>query len=161
MGELDSGLLISRSTLRFLGRDSLFSFLSCASLAIKEQFGDWDRLQLTDTSPEIITVARTTGLVEAACQRGQGCHVFLLVEAYTYRGFVLRDGFQFTTVVVVEERQLEVRKGAAIASAGFLNRFEEGCKASSFPHTHHAPGCQARAKLFQPDTHRALARPVQ
>ena len=161
MGKLDSGLLISRSTLRFLGRDSLFSFLSCASLAIEEQFGDWERRQLADTSPEIITVARTTGLVEAACQPGQGFHVFLLVEAYTYRGFVLRDGFQFTTVVLVEERQLEVRKGAAIASAGFLNRFEEGCKASSFPHTHHTPGCRAGAKLFQPDTHRALARPAQ
>ena len=47
----------SRSTLRFLGADSLSSFLSGAGLAIEEQFGDWDRRELTDTSPEIITVA--------------------------------------------------------------------------------------------------------
>ena len=48
---------ISRSTLRFLGRDSLTSFLSDAGLVVEEQFGDWDRQALTDTSPEIITVA--------------------------------------------------------------------------------------------------------
>ena len=50
--------LISRSTLRFLDVDSLYSFLSEAGLIIEEQFGDWDRQQLTDASPEIITVAR-------------------------------------------------------------------------------------------------------
>ena len=48
----------SRSTLRFLGVDALSSFLSGAGLAIEEQFGDWDQQELTDTSPEIITVAR-------------------------------------------------------------------------------------------------------
>ena len=48
----------SRSTLRFLGADSLSSFLYGAGLAIEEQFGDWDGQALTDTSPEIITVAR-------------------------------------------------------------------------------------------------------
>ena len=48
----------SRSELRFLGTDSLSSFLSDADLAIEEQFGDWNRQHLTDTSPEIITVAR-------------------------------------------------------------------------------------------------------
>ena len=48
----------SRSTLRFLDKDSLSSFLSEAGLRIDEQFGDWDRQPLTDTSPEIITVAR-------------------------------------------------------------------------------------------------------
>ena len=50
--------LISRSTLRFLDADSLSHFLTGAGLIIEEQFGDWDRQQLTDTSPEIITVAR-------------------------------------------------------------------------------------------------------
>ena len=50
----------SRSTLRFLNADSLSSFLSDAGLAIEEQFGDWDRQEFTDTSPEIITVARRT-----------------------------------------------------------------------------------------------------
>ena len=50
--------LVSRSTLRFLDADSLSHFLTGAGLIIEEQFGDWDRQQLTDTSPEIITVAR-------------------------------------------------------------------------------------------------------
>jgi SAM-dependent methyltransferase len=49
---------VSRSTLRFLDPDSLSSFLSDASLAIEAQFGNWDRQPLTDTSPEIITIAR-------------------------------------------------------------------------------------------------------
>ena len=49
----------SRSTLRFLGADSLSSFLAGAGLAIEEQFGDWDRQELTDNSPEIITVAHS------------------------------------------------------------------------------------------------------
>jgi SAM-dependent methyltransferase len=49
---------ISRSTLRFLDADSLSTFLSDAGLAVEEQFGDWDRQPLTDTSPEIITIAR-------------------------------------------------------------------------------------------------------
>lgn len=48
----------SRSTLRFLDADSLESFLTEAGLAIEEQFGDWERQELTDTSPEIITIAR-------------------------------------------------------------------------------------------------------
>ena len=48
---------ISRSTLRFLSANSLSLFLSGAGLAIEKQFGDWDGQQLTDTSPEIITVA--------------------------------------------------------------------------------------------------------
>ena len=50
--------LVSRSTLRFLDADSLSHFLTGAGLIIVEQFGDWDRQPLTDTSPEIITVAR-------------------------------------------------------------------------------------------------------
>ena len=44
--------------MRFLDADSLSHFLTGAGLIIEEQFGDWDRQQLTDTSPEIITVAR-------------------------------------------------------------------------------------------------------
>jgi ubiquinone/menaquinone biosynthesis C-methylase UbiE len=49
---------VSRSKLRFLDADSLSSFLSDAGLTIEEQFGDWDRQPLTETSPEIITIAR-------------------------------------------------------------------------------------------------------
>jgi SAM-dependent methyltransferase len=49
---------LSRSTLRFLDVDSLASFLSGAGLAVEEQFGDWTGAPLSDTSPEIITVAR-------------------------------------------------------------------------------------------------------
>ena len=47
----------SRSTLRFLGSAALSSFLSGAGLAVEDQFGDWTRAPLTDTSPEIITIA--------------------------------------------------------------------------------------------------------
>lgn len=47
---------VSRSTLRFLSADSLSSFLSGAGLEVQEQFGDWDRSALRDTSPEIITI---------------------------------------------------------------------------------------------------------
>ena len=49
---------VSHSTLRFLDVNSLSSFLAGAGLAIEEQFGDWDRSPLTDTSPEIITIVR-------------------------------------------------------------------------------------------------------
>jgi SAM-dependent methyltransferase len=49
---------VSRSTLRFVGADSLSRLLAEAGLAIEEQFGDWDRQPLTDVSPEIITIAR-------------------------------------------------------------------------------------------------------
>jgi ubiquinone/menaquinone biosynthesis C-methylase UbiE len=48
----------SRSTLRFLDSESLSTCLSHAGLAIEEQFGDWDRQELTAASPEIITIAR-------------------------------------------------------------------------------------------------------
>ncbi len=44
--------------LRFLDPEALSSFLSGAGLTIEEQFGDWTRRPLTDTSPEIITIAR-------------------------------------------------------------------------------------------------------
>lgn len=43
---------------RFLDVDSLSSFLSGAGLAIEKQFGDWEQQPLTDSSPEIITIAR-------------------------------------------------------------------------------------------------------
>ena len=49
---------VSRSTLRFLDLDSLSSFLSRTGFAVEEQFGDWEGQPLTETSPEIITVAR-------------------------------------------------------------------------------------------------------
>ena len=49
---------VSRSTLRFLGADSLSAFLYEAGLKIEEQYGDWDRQPLTAMSPEIITFAR-------------------------------------------------------------------------------------------------------
>jgi ubiquinone/menaquinone biosynthesis C-methylase UbiE len=49
---------VSRSALRFLDAGTLSVFLSEAGLAIEEQFGDWNRQALTDTSPEIITIAR-------------------------------------------------------------------------------------------------------
>ena len=49
---------LSTSTLRFLGRGPLSSFLSGAGLAVEEQFGDWAGNPLTARSPEIITVAR-------------------------------------------------------------------------------------------------------
>src|SRR3954469_10915589 len=49
---------VSRGMLRFLDAESLSSFLSGAGLAIEEQFGDWTGHPRTDTSPEIITIAR-------------------------------------------------------------------------------------------------------
>lgn len=48
---------VSRGALRFLDPDALSSFLVEAGLVIEEQFGDWTREPLTDTSPEIITIA--------------------------------------------------------------------------------------------------------
>jgi SAM-dependent methyltransferase len=52
---------VSRSTLRFLGADSLAGFLSAAGLTVEEQYGNWDRQPLTDASQEIITIARPRG----------------------------------------------------------------------------------------------------
>lgn len=49
---------VSHGTLRFLDAASLSAFLSDADLMTEEQFGDWDRHPPTDTSPEIITIAR-------------------------------------------------------------------------------------------------------
>jgi SAM-dependent methyltransferase len=52
---------LSRSTLRFLDAEKLALFLARAGLAIQEQYGNWDRRPLTDTSPEIITIAGRRG----------------------------------------------------------------------------------------------------
>jgi len=49
---------MSRSTLRFLDAGRLSAFLSDTRLKIELQFGDWDGSALTDSSREIITIAR-------------------------------------------------------------------------------------------------------
>jgi SAM-dependent methyltransferase len=49
---------LSRSTLRFLDVGSLASITSETGFTIEEQFGYWDRRPLSDSSPEIITIAR-------------------------------------------------------------------------------------------------------
>jgi len=49
---------VSRCTLRFLDPDALAAFLFGAGLAIVDQFGEWTGQPLTDTTPEIITIAR-------------------------------------------------------------------------------------------------------
>src|SRR5919202_4507235 len=43
---------VSRGALRFIDAVALSAFLSGAGLAIEEQFGDWSRQPLTETSPE-------------------------------------------------------------------------------------------------------------
>ena len=50
--------IVIQSSQRFYPAEAVSSFLSNAGLAIEEQFGDWERQPLTDTSPEIITIAR-------------------------------------------------------------------------------------------------------
>lgn len=49
---------VSHGALRFLDAAALSAFLASAGLIIEEQFGDWARNPLTDTSPEIITIAK-------------------------------------------------------------------------------------------------------
>jgi ubiquinone/menaquinone biosynthesis C-methylase UbiE len=49
---------VSHSTLRFLSREELAQSLDKAGFAIDAQFGDWDSGPVTDTAPEIITLAR-------------------------------------------------------------------------------------------------------
>lgn len=49
---------VSRGALRFLDAQALAEFLADAGLAVEEQFGDWDGAPLTETSAEIITIAR-------------------------------------------------------------------------------------------------------
>ncbi|MFE2499373.1 class I SAM-dependent DNA methyltransferase [Streptomyces scopuliridis] len=57
---------VSRSSLRFLDRDALSSFLSGAGLVAERQYGDWARGPLTGISPEIITVAAPAALAAPA-----------------------------------------------------------------------------------------------
>ena len=52
---------VSHSTLRFVSRIELTEFLTEAGFEIDEQYGDWDRSEVTDQSPEIITIARQVG----------------------------------------------------------------------------------------------------
>ncbi|HEV7979662.1 class I SAM-dependent methyltransferase [Amycolatopsis sp.] len=47
----------SQSTLRFLDAAALSTFLAEVGFVVDEQFGDWDQSLLTETSPEIITLA--------------------------------------------------------------------------------------------------------
>lgn len=49
---------VSHSTLRFIGKAELDVELTRAGLVLEAQYGDWDRSPLTETSPEIITIAR-------------------------------------------------------------------------------------------------------
>jgi SAM-dependent methyltransferase len=51
-------LRVDRASLRFLDVDTLAAFLSDAGFWIERQYGDWPRVPLTRTSPEIITIAR-------------------------------------------------------------------------------------------------------
>jgi SAM-dependent methyltransferase len=48
---------VSRGALRFIDAATLSAFLIGAGLTIEEQFGNWNREPLTETSPEIITIA--------------------------------------------------------------------------------------------------------
>jgi SAM-dependent methyltransferase len=50
------------ATLRFLSRLDLDRFLADAGLQVETYYGDWARGPLTDTSPEIIAVARRSAL---------------------------------------------------------------------------------------------------
>ena len=49
---------VERATLRFLGRPELDRLLRGAGLEVEDWFGDFRRGPLTDTSPEIVVVAR-------------------------------------------------------------------------------------------------------
>jgi SAM-dependent methyltransferase len=49
---------VSRSTLRFFTARALGRLLAAAGLGIDAQFGSWERAPLSDSSPEIITIAR-------------------------------------------------------------------------------------------------------
>jgi SAM-dependent methyltransferase len=51
-------LRVDRSSLRFLDVPALASFLAGAGFAIEAQYGDWQRGPVTETSREIITIAR-------------------------------------------------------------------------------------------------------
>ena len=48
---------VGEGTMRFLDADALAGFLTEAGFSIKDQYGDWDKGPITDSSREIITVA--------------------------------------------------------------------------------------------------------
>jgi SAM-dependent methyltransferase len=49
---------VEHGALRFLDRHELAAHLTEAGFAIEEQFGDWHRTKLTESSEEIVTIAR-------------------------------------------------------------------------------------------------------
>jgi ubiquinone/menaquinone biosynthesis C-methylase UbiE len=49
---------VSHGALRFIDAETLATFLTEAGLQIEQQFGDWTGAPLSDTSPEIITIAQ-------------------------------------------------------------------------------------------------------
>lgn len=51
---------VSHSSLRFLDRDTLADLLIEAGFVVEAQYGDWGRGPVTATSPELITIARST-----------------------------------------------------------------------------------------------------
>jgi SAM-dependent methyltransferase len=51
---------LSESTLRFLDRDSLNTFLNTSGMSVVEQFGNWSGTPFSAFSPEIVTIARPT-----------------------------------------------------------------------------------------------------
>jgi SAM-dependent methyltransferase len=52
---------VGTEPMRFLDVDALAGFLDRAGFAIEEQYGDWSRGPITDSTTEIITVARRAG----------------------------------------------------------------------------------------------------
>ncbi|HYS38586.1 MAG TPA: class I SAM-dependent methyltransferase [Pseudonocardiaceae bacterium] len=56
----DTVLRVDRAGLRFLDVPALAGFLTGAGFTIEAQYGDWHRRPITDTSHEIITIARRT-----------------------------------------------------------------------------------------------------
>jgi hypothetical protein len=58
-GDPDGAVLrVDRASLRFLDVPALGRFLAGAGFAIEAQYGDWQRGPITDSSREIITIAR-------------------------------------------------------------------------------------------------------
>ncbi|WP_331279877.1 methyltransferase domain-containing protein [Streptosporangium roseum] len=54
----DTVLRVDRTSLRFLDVPALAKFLTEAGFTIEDQYGDWHRGPITETSREIITIAR-------------------------------------------------------------------------------------------------------
>jgi hypothetical protein len=53
-------LRVDHSRYRFLGVPRLNAFLTQAGFTVEAQYGDWQRGPITDTSREIVTIARRT-----------------------------------------------------------------------------------------------------